>query len=116
MTRALGGFAAFGLFWGAWGAALPAVQVRSGSTDGELGAALLMIGLGALLHAGAGWSSTAPAVFASAAAAGRFAGNALVRSFDPVRLLIAGALTATAGTLAAAAAGAASPEWDSRRR
>lgn len=39
---------AFGLFWGAWGAVLPAVQVSSGSTDGELGAALLMIGLGAL--------------------------------------------------------------------
>jgi MFS family permease len=47
--RALGGFMAFGLFWGAWGAALPAVQVSSGSTDGELGMALLMIGFGALL-------------------------------------------------------------------
>ncbi len=40
---------AFGLFWGAWGAVLPAVQASSGSTDGELGTALLMIGLGALL-------------------------------------------------------------------
>lgn len=40
---------AFGLFWGAWGAVLPAVQASSGSTDGELGAALLMIGLGALV-------------------------------------------------------------------
>lgn len=47
--RALGGFMAFGLFWGTWGAVLPAVQVSSGSTDGELGTALLMIGLGALL-------------------------------------------------------------------
>lgn len=47
--RALGGFMAFGLFWGAWGAVLPAVQASSGSTDGELGTALLMIGLGALL-------------------------------------------------------------------
>jgi MFS family permease len=47
--RALGGFMAFGLFWGAWGAVLPAVQVSSGSIDGELGTALLMIGLGALL-------------------------------------------------------------------
>jgi MYXO-CTERM domain-containing protein len=28
---------------------LPAVQASSGSTDGELGAALLMIGLGALV-------------------------------------------------------------------
>jgi hypothetical protein len=33
-----------GLFWGAWGAVLPAVQASSGSTDGELGAGLLMIG------------------------------------------------------------------------
>src|ERR671917_2565649 len=47
--RALAGFMVFGLFWGAWGAVLPAVQVSSGSTDGELGTALLMIGLGALL-------------------------------------------------------------------
>jgi hypothetical protein len=39
---------AFGLFWGAW-AVLPAVQVSSGATDGELGTALLMIGLGALV-------------------------------------------------------------------
>ena len=37
------------MFWGAWGAVLPAVQVSSGSTDGELGTALLMIGLGALV-------------------------------------------------------------------
>lgn len=47
--QALAGFMAFGLFWGAWGAVLPAVQVSSGSTDGELGTALLMIGLGALV-------------------------------------------------------------------
>jgi predicted MFS family arabinose efflux permease len=47
--RALRGFIAFGLFCGAWGAVLPAVQVSSRSTDGELGTALLMIGLGALL-------------------------------------------------------------------
>ncbi len=54
------------------------------------------------LHASGGLSSTAPAVFASAAAAGRFAGNALVRCFDPIRLLSVGALTAGAGTLVAA--------------
>ncbi len=58
------------------------------------------------LNASAGLSSTAPAVFASAAAAGRFAGNALARRFDPVRLLSAGALTAGVGTLVAATAGA----------
>jgi MFS family permease len=43
------GFAALGIFWGAWGAALPAVQQRSGATDAELGVALLLVGLGALI-------------------------------------------------------------------
>ncbi|MFI7065063.1 MFS transporter [Kribbella sp. NPDC050124] len=48
MFRALVGFGAFGLFWGAWGAILPAVRSESGVGDGELGIALLMVGLGAL--------------------------------------------------------------------
>ncbi len=48
MVRALGGFAAFGLFWGAWGAILPAVKTEAGVSDAELGVALLMVGLGAL--------------------------------------------------------------------
>jgi MFS family permease len=43
------GFAALGIFWGAWGAALPAVQRRSGATDAELGLALLLLGFGALV-------------------------------------------------------------------
>ena len=49
MVKPLAGFAAFGLFWGAWGAILPAVKADAGVNDGELGIALLMIGLGALL-------------------------------------------------------------------
>jgi fucose permease len=57
------------------------------------------------LDASVGLSSTAPAVFASAAAAGRFAGNALASRCDPIRLLGAGALIAGAGTAVAAAAG-----------
>lgn len=48
-NRVLAGFAAFGLFWGTWGAALPAVQRRSGATGAELGFALLLVGLGALV-------------------------------------------------------------------
>ncbi|MGW1343223.1 MFS transporter [Kribbella sp. NPDC002412] len=48
VLRALVGFGAFGLFWGAWGAILPAVRSESGVGDGELGLALLMVGLGAL--------------------------------------------------------------------
>jgi MFS family permease len=42
-------FAAFGVFWGTWGAALPALQRRSGADDGELGLALVFVGLGALV-------------------------------------------------------------------
>ncbi len=48
-VRVLGGFAAFGVFWGAWGATLPAVQSHAGVDDGQLGIALLCIGAGALL-------------------------------------------------------------------
>jgi MFS family permease len=47
-VRVLGGFAAFGIFWGAWGATLPAVQSHAGVDDGQLGIALLCIGAGAL--------------------------------------------------------------------
>ncbi|WP_433256976.1 MFS transporter [Streptosporangium sp. CA-135522] len=42
------GFAVFGAFWGVWGASVPAIRDRAGLTDGELGAALLFIGAGAL--------------------------------------------------------------------
>jgi MFS family permease len=48
-TNVLLGFAALGIFWGAWGAALPAVQRRADATDAELGLALLLVGLGALV-------------------------------------------------------------------
>ncbi|GAA2807032.1 MFS transporter [Kitasatospora sp. CM 4170] len=46
--RALPGFAAFGVFWGTWGAVIPEVQQQARASDGELGVAVLMIGLGAL--------------------------------------------------------------------
>jgi MFS family permease len=48
-ARTLLGFAAFGLFWGAWGGALPAVRAHAGVDDGTLGLALLCIGAGALV-------------------------------------------------------------------
>jgi MFS family permease len=48
-ARVFLGFAALGIFWGAWGAALPAVQRASGASDAQLGLALLLVGLGALL-------------------------------------------------------------------
>lgn len=48
MVKTLAGFSAFGLFWGAWGAILPAVKAETGVSDAQLGGALLMVGLGAL--------------------------------------------------------------------
>jgi MFS family permease len=48
-TRALIGFAALGLSWGAFGAALPALQRRTGASDAELGVALVILALGALV-------------------------------------------------------------------
>jgi MFS family permease len=48
-TRALVGFAAFGVFWGSWGAALPAVQRRSDASDADLGVALFVLAIGALV-------------------------------------------------------------------
>lgn len=41
-------FAAFGYFWGTWGAALPALRDGAGLSDPQLGSALLFVGLGAL--------------------------------------------------------------------
>ncbi|MDQ0643802.1 MFS transporter [Microbacterium murale] len=41
-------FAAFGVFWGTWGAALPALRDEAQLTEGQLGAALLCVGAGAL--------------------------------------------------------------------
>ncbi|MBM9469640.1 MFS transporter [Nakamurella leprariae] len=41
-------FTAFGIFWGAWGAALPTLRTQAGVSEGQLGTALLFVGLGAL--------------------------------------------------------------------
>lgn len=42
------GFTVFGAFWGAWGAAIPAVRLQATLDAGQLGTALLFIGVGAL--------------------------------------------------------------------
>ena len=47
--RPLVGFAALGIFWGVWGAAVPAVQRHAHANDGELGLALVLVGLGAVV-------------------------------------------------------------------
>jgi MFS family permease len=41
-------FTAFGVFWGTWGAALPALRSHAGVSEGELGTALLFVAVGAL--------------------------------------------------------------------
>ncbi|WP_156119151.1 MFS transporter [Modestobacter caceresii] len=41
-------FATFGALWGTWGAALPALRDATGVSQGQLGIALLFIGVGAL--------------------------------------------------------------------
>lgn len=48
-ARVLLGFAAFGAFWGTWGAVLPQVQRHAQVDDAQLGTALLFVGVGALL-------------------------------------------------------------------
>jgi MFS family permease len=47
--RALAGFAALGIYWGAFGAALPALQLRTETSDAELGVALVVLAFGALV-------------------------------------------------------------------
>ncbi|MEV6974058.1 MFS transporter [Kitasatospora sp. NPDC093806] len=47
-VRVLIGFGAFGVFWGTWGALIPEIRQRARVDDGELGLAVLMIGIGAL--------------------------------------------------------------------
>ena len=41
-------FATFGSFWGAWGASIPRIRDQAGVDEGQLGLALLCVGLGAL--------------------------------------------------------------------
>jgi MFS family permease len=92
-SRALLGFAGFGLFWGAWGAALPQIQAHAGATDSQLGLALLCIGAGALLSmrpAGALVDRLGPGVTSVAFAL--FAGSALLPAVAASPVALAGAL------------------------
>ena len=92
-TRALLGFASFGLFWGAWGAALPQIQAHAGASDAQLGLALLCIGAGALLSmrpAGALVDRLGPDV--TSAALALFAATALLPALAASPLALAGAL------------------------
>jgi MFS transporter len=97
-VRVLGGFAAFGAFWGAWGATLPAIQSHAGVDDGQLGVALLCIGAGALASmrpAGTivdRWGAPAlPAALAAFAAAAVLPGLATSMAGLCAALLVLGA-------------------------
>ncbi len=50
-------FAALGVWWGAWGALVPAIQAHADVTEGELGVAMLFVGVGALttMRASGSW-------------------------------------------------------------
>jgi MFS family permease len=92
-TRALLGFAGFGLFWGAWGAALPQIQAHAGANDSELGLALLCIGAGALMSmrpAGALIDRLGPDV--TSALVALFAASALLPAVATSPLALAGSL------------------------
>lgn len=39
-------FVSFGIFWGTWGAALPAIRAAASLSDAQLGTALIFVGLG----------------------------------------------------------------------
>jgi hypothetical protein len=97
-VRVLGGFAAFGVFWGAWGATLPAVQAHAGVDDGQLGIALLCIGAGALASMRAAgtlvdrWGAPAlPATLAAFGGAAALPGLATSTAGLCVALLVLGA-------------------------
>ena len=97
-VRVLGGFAAFGAFWGVWGATLPAIQAHAGVDDGQLGIALLCIGAGALASMrSAGtlvdrWGAPAlPATLAAFAAAALLPGLATSTATLCAALLVLGA-------------------------
>jgi MFS family permease len=87
------GFGGFGLFWGAWGAALPQIQAHAGASDSQLGLALLCIGAGALASmrpAGRLVDLLGPAVTSVSFAL--FAAAALLPALATTPLALAGAL------------------------
>ena len=78
-------FASFGGLWGAWGAALPAVRHAAGVSEGQLGAALLCIGAGAL-----------PAMLLAGRAVDRFSGRVVAVALT--LLALSGVAVATTAT------------------
>lgn len=74
----LAAFAAFGVFWGAWGVVLPAIKEQTGASVSELGLALL---------------ATAAAALPSMLVTGRFADRLGPRTVPATLVLFAAAVT-----------------------
>jgi MFS family permease len=78
-------FASFGALWGVWGAALSAVRHAAGVSEGQLGAALICIGAGAL-----------PAMLLTGRAVDRFGGRVVAMAVT--LLVLSGIAVATTAT------------------
>jgi MFS family permease len=86
------GFFAFGVYWGAWAAVLPAVKAGAGATDAQLGVALLCVAVGALT-----------AMLLAGSLADRFGSRATVGAFLGFAVAVClPALTTSVATLALA--------------
>ena len=94
-------FAAFGMFWGGWLAALPDLAAHYGLSEGPLGALLttgfaialpVMLASGRLLDRwGAGWGIGAPALLMAT-------GLAIVATLPPFPLLVVAVILITSGS------------------
>jgi MFS family permease len=91
-------FLALGAFWGSWAACLPALKVQTAASDGELGLALVAIGVGALpgmLASGRLWQRFGWWLLPAAAVAFALAALGPIVARDPptlgVLLLLVGA-------------------------
>jgi predicted MFS family arabinose efflux permease len=84
LSASYAGFAAYGLFWGTWGAALPALRQAAGIDDAALGVALVFVGAGGL-----------PAMLLTGRAVDRF--GARIAGLLLIALALAGVLMASMG-------------------
>ncbi len=117
---AFAGFAVFGAFWGAWGASIPAIRDQAGVTEGQLGAALLFIGAGALPamplsgRAVDRWGLRATAALLVLMGGAGLLVAAAARDFVTLALALAvlGAASGAADVAINTAAGSAQRAWD----
>jgi predicted MFS family arabinose efflux permease len=114
-------FGVFGFFWGTWGALLPALKAQTGSTEAELGFALLALAAAALpAMLSSGWIADRFGDRALAPTVGAFGIAALLPGLTHSTLMLAGTLVllgAASGALDVAMnASVAAEEQRGRRR